>query len=936
MEAVRRCGVLVSVLAATSLPLVGLTTRLYDPALTVPSTLAPPPTLVLSLAWTSASENRCNSSDVGISFVQLNAKVMSVNTKGRRARALTQFACLTFCFAVMSLITCCIWNLHDDMDHTKSRTDSHSNSHVLDHDTLNAFAKACGLDDDSNSSGPSTSPTSRASRDIRIPPVRVTTEKVLREASESFQQDGSKSSSFVLIITFPLPSATSKAEEDDWSKRFLQTDDPRQERLQHLVHAFMPRTRSSNTAHIVNCGDTLAEMRNYVIELLHSLLVSSGSSLGPVDVFCFTSADAKELFMCVKASDAFVQRLAEMTAYPVQLSLQGLAQLNIRLPPNDRSSAVLAYTGYSVEQDEQGCFRTFLDPLNGKLCVFRQLDRLVLLRNLISANLHINELMRLGCLKQVFPLHDVEVCHALHASWGTFSLVWSLQQPIHEVRNYFGESIAFYFLFLEKLCKAMILLFMIALPVWCVKMWPDRVSPRVQKWAPVCFCVSVVIWYICFRKSWLRVETQYSNIWGTDGVEADDAHSVNRFFHGKPKPSPLDLNVKTLQADPMKRAVGVTCSVLVTMVYVGLISVCIVLTISYTNALPLSGNHFAFSLLGIFLSVQIQVFNFLWNFIATFLTDLELIVLQCQYDESHNLKLFIVYYFNFFASFFYIAFIQEKVAPQTCEIVGGCLHSLETNSVTVFLSNIAFGFLDMVFPVVTYKFALWLEARSVKSEQKAFDVSFLEKQTKMPEYTDKESFDDYFQLISALSFLIYFGVHSPMTMVVMAYVAIRVQLRADAWKLVHAYQRTTPEPSNGIGIWSRLLGLNEYVCIVVNSGHIANFFSDAFLDIPVWRHKLESLHNDDRFMPRALLFFVFCVIFLIFRALLDTFVSDTPSRAKLEKDRQKHQTKHLSATFASHHGVQVKLHGSADTKNSALDAIPMLRRGSPFFTDGLI
>ncbi len=61
---------------------------------------------------------------------------------------------------------------------------------------------------------------------------------------------------------------------------------------------------------------------------------------------------------------------------------------------------------------------------------------------------------------------------------------------------------------------------------------------------------------------------------------------------------------------------------------------------------------------------QIQVFNFLFQFLAAVLTDRENLRTDTQYEDAMIAKLFVFQFVNSYASFFYIAFIAKYQPSQ--------------------------------------------------------------------------------------------------------------------------------------------------------------------------------------------------------------------------------------------------------------------------------
>jgi len=76
-------------------------------------------------------------------------------------------------------------------------------------------------------------------------------------------------------------------------------------------------------------------------------------------------------------------------------------------------------------------------------------------------------------------------------------------------------------------------------------------------------------------------------------------------------------------------------------------------------------------------------------------------------------------------------------------------------------------------------------------EEKAPDLSLLEAQAKFIEYDGSDLSDDYMQIIFPVLFVMFFGMAFPVASILVPLLCI-VQLRCDAWKLVHTFRRPYP------------------------------------------------------------------------------------------------------------------------------------------------
>jgi hypothetical protein len=95
------------------------------------------------------------------------------------------------------------------------------------------------------------------------------------------------------------------------------------------------------------------------------------------------------------------------------------------------------------------------DPKRKRSSIFRQLDRIRLIEQIIGAktahggaNLDLNKLVHDRFIIAHYALHDRQKLNELQAKWASWSEMLS-DPPLHTVKNYFGETIGLYFAWLE-------------------------------------------------------------------------------------------------------------------------------------------------------------------------------------------------------------------------------------------------------------------------------------------------------------------------------------------------------------------------------------------------------------------------------------------------------------------------------------------------------
>jgi len=133
---------------------------------------------------------------------------------------------------------------------------------------------------------------------------------------------------------------------------------------------------------------------------------------------------------------------------------------------------------------------------------------------------------------------------------------------LDQIRDYFGEEIAFYFLFLDVLARATLLLTIPSCA--CFVWWLLTSSPETPS-----FTLSFInmLWFRCFVLRWRQTQREHANKWGVADVKDCTLKKLrNPRFTGEYMCAPENENIRTLQKDRCKvllgRVLSVVCSLL--------------------------------------------------------------------------------------------------------------------------------------------------------------------------------------------------------------------------------------------------------------------------------------------------------------------------------------------------------------------------------------
>mmetsp|Transcript_70387 Transcript_70387/g.228831 ORF Transcript_70387/g.228831 Transcript_70387/m.228831 type:complete len:784 (-) Transcript_70387:139-2490(-) len=756
--------------------------------------------------------------------------------------------------------------------------------------------------------------------------------KIRSLSTTNLEVKESRSHGFEFVFVFPLPSAVTNEEEQAFRKRFLRCTG--KEGTGHgsshirsyddvISHAVLsPALREA--AKLESCS-SLSEARNCTTEMVCSFFESLGASLDAgIEMHKFTSEDCDELFVCVKVSDALASSLAEMGGYPLELKPDSLERLHIKLA--DKRNLVPAFVNCDMELSRHGWFAMYEKPeQSGEFSILRPVDRMRLLHNKITDYLDLHELQRTGLLKDMFPAHNKKSLVLLLESWANFRHMLSPAQPFDEIRDYFGEAVAFYFLFLGFLVKG--LLWLLVPSLACSALWLLGYADAAQG----IFCGCLVTWSTVLNKCWKRRQTYYSTKWGTNRHDAQMhiQDPINPRFHGKKRPSPVDENMLVLEPDRVKRLLGFSISLVISVLLTSLVIYGVAKNQMIAGKLAESGNKNASAIAAVLLSIQIQFWDKLWDYVLVdWLNDLEQHVTLYEADQSRVSKTFVIKFVNAFNAFFYMAYFQPWTDPEGC--LGDCKNYLREQIFIVFMTYITFGFMDMILPYVTFKAAIWWETREmIKHGQEVFQMSFLEQQGKMAEYTGKDERADYLQVVLPLSFVMLFGTMMP-TVVPLAYLALAFQIRTHAVKLIRSCRRPFPVRAGGIGVWDNILSVLSYLSILNAVGLLVAQLDDIGTTVPGFATLAQALEIPKNGpAAKVLYFFILQNTFMALKLAFDFAVSDITAATLIERTRQELQRVRIFDRRHNEFHEEIKLRGSTDLERSAFHLVPPLMPGHP-------
>ena len=616
-----------------------------------------------------------------------------------------------------------------------------------------------------------------------------------------------------------------------------------------------------------------------------------------------------------------------------------------------------AFTDFVRKETEGGedeydkFWRRYQKDESGARSIFRNMDRLKLINNEINYQVVVKKLVDSSSCVAYFPLHnefekdgtrrfdvkkqkdkvelseeDMEMMKLdnslgdeysskpLSSKWNTGVLLSWRKVPVHKIRNYFGEKIAFYYAFLSLYTGYLIPTGILGIAVIVVQNQFDEGADS-NKVLNTTFCLLTILWSTLFYENWKRRQNQLAIEWGQVDFEQDEV--VRPTFRGRMRRSPVDDSLHELWFSERTRntrmSIGFVISfallVLVVFVVFQIFRLRKYLTDEWEGTTKVK---YATTITSVINAVQIAVFNILYQYLAHFLTNWENHRTQSAFESSLIAKTFLFQFVNSFNSLFYIAFFKsnqegcydphDKENPTTTE-GASCRAELSNTLMTIFLVAWAKNLVEVGLPFLK-QYLKNRQRRLVDNEMSRYGVrqdsneaellrGKIEKEYDMlsTEAQDVDgTYADYMEMMIQYGYVVLFAVAFPISPL-LAFFNNVFEFVVDKTKLMKYSRRPIPNGAEDIGIWNYILSLTATFAIFTNVA-ILCFTYDTFGE------------NDGN---RYAAFLAFAIGFLVFRAALSGWIPDVADG---------------SITVAKRHAYIVDKHLKGFVKPQPRDTIP--------------
>lgn len=536
----------------------------------------------------------------------------------------------------------------------------------------------------------------------------------------------------------------------------------------------------------------------------------------------YYSRDRDEVFVRIAADETHLRQVAEMRRYQLELKPQFLSAFadykndyvgRRELNYSDRCVVSHIYKAHVDIDDNMTNGSNYPRPD----AIFRTTDRIRLIDYIVRTSDHncsgvdVGQLMHDGDLLHYFPLHEHRKLKEMDANWFK-CFAWGTQ--IDKVRDYFGERIALYFLFMAHLNFYLVPATALGLVLFLLDMCfgtPDNFTAVIS-------CLGMGVWATLFTHFWRRTAATHVLKWGTLGM-GRQLEPTRPEFIGTSSINPVTGRVD--RYFPWSQRIWrvmfsysvLTCAVL-SLVFV------IMVLFWLRHAFHRNGGRFVFQVIN---AIFVELMNTIFTSVAKTLTDKENHRAYSEHANHLLAKTVIFKFINCYISLYYIAFLKKHSYlfgyPIDC-VAGDCLNDLGSQLAIFMITRLTLqNCIEICWPYCTMAYRNYMEGRQFHTSMFTNpltvmpDLSTAEKQSKKEDY---DLYEDMDEVLILYGYTTLFVVACPWVPF-LALLSSLLECFLDHKKLILLYRRPWPTPAANNEPWDTAFDVFGMLAMITNA-----------------------------------------------------------------------------------------------------------------------
>jgi len=551
----------------------------------------------------------------------------------------------------------------------------------------------------------------------------------------------------------------------------------------------------------------------------------------------YYSRDRDEIFVKVAAEDQQMRRVAETKRHRLEMKEEYL-------------SAFAHYQEDIVGQRELGfqdhiitshLYKPHIDTTDedqgsaypAPSAIFRTTDRIQLISYMVTqsdqgcAGIDVGQMIHDGEVRQFFPLHENRKLLDMDRDWFK-CFVWGTD--IQKVRDYYGERIAMYFLFMSHFVKWLVFPSMVGVCLWSAGVFygsPDNYTALI-------LCGGISFWSIFFVHFWRRCACTHSIKWGTLGMSRA-MEPTRPGFRGTSRVNPITGRIDRYYPWS-ERIFSVAFSYTILLVSVICLGFVICMLFYLRHVFHKNGGRYWFMVVN---ALVVEVLNHVFTWVAKKLTVRENHRTYSEHANHLLAKTVVFKFINSYISLYFIAFVKDHFTlfgqPLSCMYNErlqrtDCLKDLGWQlGIFVAVRMVAQNAWEIFVPYFHAWYRRFKEGRQFNtglfgmsgSTTMMVDMSTAEKQAQKDEY---DVFEDMDEILILYGYTTLFVVACPWVPMV-CLLCVFFELFLDQKKLILLYKRPFPQPAATNEPWDTafdvfgILAMLTNAAVIIFAGH---------------------------------------------------------------------------------------------------------------------
>lgn len=622
---------------------------------------------------------------------------------------------------------------------------------------------------------------------------------------------------------------------------------------------------------------------------------------------CFYSVQRDEIYVKVRASPDRLREEASRINYKLMLDKNRLrvkAQAGkigvwnpITIVDEYKQSPLTPFEyiyGEFINKSElQTIYKQY--DIGEKKYPFKQVDRIKLIISILQnkitddppgAGLNIGEMAAKKVTCGQFPIANYEDIVRLQRKW-LLLWAWPWNQPLEDIRDYFGERIGFYFLYLQHYVSFLIPMAILGILTLVyselLTIYGDYEDTHAMRYVfDIILAASMLMWSTLFVEYWKRLQAFKGMEWGMTGFE--DSEQDRPLFIGIDTVSPIDGSKTRYFPSSTK---NFRSNVVSSIVSINILGVIIVVSgIFYfqfwasqsENAgyFTLNGTYLGDTIVSIVSALVISVLNFLYSMRALTLNEWQNHRTDTEFEDQLISKIFMFQLVNSYAALTYVSFFKKTLAGQCVD--DNCLSEVRSVISTIFITALVTRMIQQVLV------AMYNQKKKEAEESEGIEpgaiFSPLEQQYTKSAYDPMlVTLGDYAALVIQFGYTTLFVVAFPLAPT-LAFLSAYIQIRMDGWKFCQAYQRPEPRPAEDIGVWQSMIEILSYLAVFYNFGML--FFTSDLLQ----GDEAIKLSTSFTTSYRWVIYLVCQNVTIALKFVISELLEDVPEEVQMQLDRQ--------------------------------------------------